>query len=125
MTKLETGLVIGIVVIVVASLGTLFGGGTYIKNLQLKFEGSTEKQAKLQESFDSLTDSIVNRVGKYSALEEVKQAAKDDRKKSEAGLPKIKEDYEEAINRIAADDVYTDFSSVTDVYRQHKAVLSN
>ncbi len=119
MTKLETGLLIGLIVIVVAALGTLFGGGTYIKTLQLQIEGKTEVQIQLQQDIDAINDSIDGRVGRFSQLDEIIKDAETDIDVTDAGITQITEDYEDDITRIAADDVHTDFSGTVEIFKGH------
>lgn len=119
MTKLETGLIIGISIAVVIAIGLLFGGGTYIKELRLQIEGKTEAQIIILGELEALTDSIDNRKGVFAALDKVIDDAKGDIDNTEEGIKKIDEDYEEAIDRIAADDVATDFRAAADIFKQH------
>lgn len=119
MTKLETGLIIGIVVVLVIVAATLFGGGNYIKELRLQIEGKTEKQAIIQGEYDALTDSIENRKGIFVNLDKVIDDAESDIENTESGIEKINEDYEDAIDRIADDDVVTDYRAVTTIFKEH------
>lgn len=119
MTKLETGLLIGLIIIVVAAAGVLFGGSTYIKTLRLQIEGKTEKQDILQKDIDALNDSINNRIGRFSKLDKIITDAKTGITVTEGGIIKITEDYEDDITRIASDDVNTDFSATVKIFKEH------
>jgi len=121
MTKLETGLIIGLIVIVVAAGITLFSGGNYIKLLRLQIEGKTEKQDILQKDINALNDSINNRVGRYSDLQNIIDSSKKERKEIEKNIPKIDEEYKDAIIDIANDDISKDFRATVKIFKEHRS----